>query len=368
MSELILELPVSVSDILTTYLDPGEAPDIALPASGGGALVVTNKRVFIFGEDESGKGTAETAPLTAVAGATAKPQGMGGALTFKLIGAGVLSEVNYPGEYLDNYKEAADFINKAAEENAVKGAAEGICPKCGAIVPDGSAYCPKCGVQIAVICSVCGSPCAPDDLFCHRCGSKVVPFDTRCFRCGMRVARNMAFCPECGAPIGNKCPNCGSRFEAGWKVCPVCGRRPADGVAQPTKFKEAPAAKSSSASPGGESHNAKGMELFNNEDVDGAIAEFALACQADPTNTAYLCNYAVALDEAERYDESEKVYEKVLSIDPEDPCALLNLGYIKNENGDGDTAKAMWRKILEVAPDSDEATDARDALDHAANV
>ena len=59
MSELILELPVSVSDILTTYLDPGEAPDIALPASGGGALVVTNKRVFIFGEDENFKAMKE---------------------------------------------------------------------------------------------------------------------------------------------------------------------------------------------------------------------------------------------------------------------------------------------------------------------
>ena len=242
------------------------------------------------------------------------------------------------------------------------------CSKCGTEVDFNTQYCPKCGAQIAVICSVCGGACAPEDIFCSRCGSKVVPFDTKCFRCGMRVARNMAFCPECGAPIGRRCPNCGARFEAGWNNCPICGRRPADGVAQVTKFKEAAPAKSSSSPDSGAEHNAKGMELFNNEDVEGAIAEFAKAREADPTNTSYLCNYALALDEAERYGESEKIYEEVLAIDPEDPCALLNLGYIRNEQGDGDTAKAMWRKVLEVAPDSDEASDAQDALDHAANV
>ena len=51
-----------------------------------------------------------------------------------------------------------------------------------------------------------------------------------------------------------------------------------------------------------------------------------------------------------------------MKINPRELPAYLNMGYLYNERERTSEAREMWEKVVQLAPDSDEANEARDNL------
>ena len=73
--------------------------------------------------------------------------------------------------------------------------------------------------------------------------------------------------------------------------------------------------------------------------------------------------YGQALFESGRHDEARSVFETALALDPENLIALRHLGDIARAHGDGETARAWYRRVLESDPRNDEIAGILASLD-----
>ena len=55
-------------------------------------------------------------------------------------------------------------------------------------------------------------------------------------------------------------------------------------------------------------------------------------------------------------------YRRAIELNPSEGQAYLNMGYLYNERERTSEAREMWEKVVQVAPDSEEAKEARDNL------
>jgi membrane protease subunit (stomatin/prohibitin family) len=76
------------------------------------------------------------------------------------------------------------------------------CPKCNAMVPEGTKFCVQCGttMPVAATCPKCQSVVAPGSKFCGNCGASMGP--TTCPKCNNPLAPGAKFCGSCGEKIG----------------------------------------------------------------------------------------------------------------------------------------------------------------------
>jgi Flp pilus assembly protein TadD len=196
-------------------------------------------------------------------------------------------------------------------------------------------YCRECGAVLVVSCAACGGRIMPDDKHCRYCG-RLLGTD----RVDPRAARAMH-----------------ARMTAAQQ---------AQAPSQDETVPETPAgpAESTPAMAAAEGHNQRGREMFDREDIQGAVKEFQAAVDLEPDNASYHCNLAVAYDENDQDELALREYEKTLELDPNDPTALLSLGYMYNENNQPEKARQAWDRILEIAPLSAEAQEVQDNLRH----
>jgi len=414
--DLKRDLSMLLDQELGKQLLPGERVLVSLPGSFGEAFVVTDRRAVVLREKDSGPGCDIHAyPMASVSGAEAAASGTGGYIEVKLAEPPAepdLARVYFPTYDLERFQKAAEFVKQmlssvAAAASSLQappssrqgsipgGMGGGACPQCGAALDPESAFCAQCGAQARVICSECGASSPRGGKYCRYCGRSIQEMDPTCRKCGARVVRGMTFCTECGSVLQESCANCGGRVVDVWKFCAYCGRQlgtgyvnPRTAVARhiqsrigeaqqaeqqtdqlpsamapsPPQVQTGPAAPDD-ASRTAEQHNQRGRELFDSEDLQGAIREFQAAVQLDPGNASYHSNLAVAYDENEQDAEALAEYENALRLDPNDVATLLCLGYMYNENEEADKARDAWNRILEIAPDSAEAQEARSNLD-----
>lgn|GEM_PF-1410374 len=418
LADLKHELPMGLQNDLGKQMLPGEATIISLPGSFGEAFVVTDRRAIIIRDRGAGLNTVCDIfgyPLAKVTGAAAISSGVGGYIELNLTEPVTEQDsvrVYFPSYESDKFKAAADYLAgtlkppesdaEAAQSPRVAGISSqfgaGTCSKCGAKIEQGVAFCQQCGAQISAICAGCGGATPFGSAYCCNCGVAMLEFPPQCPTCGKRVRFWMIFCPDCGTYLHPQCMECGTRIQPEWKYCASCGRRIGSDQINPRstqasmrrlqQLKEtrrtsqdepeaqpvvtpapaaapAPAVTSSlTSNSAAEEHNAKGRELFDNDDIEAAISEFEIAVSLDPGNASYHSNLAVAYDELERDDEALVEYNKALSIDPNDLTALLSLGYMYSEKAEFEKAKEVWDRVLEIAPQSAEAQEVRDNLRH----
>lgn len=395
------ELPVGLQDDLSREMGVNETVEASLPGSIGEALVITDRRVIVLRERESGSGTRSDVysyGFGKVLGANAVQSGTGGYIEIKLSDPPAdpdHARVYFPSYDIAAFQAAAAYIDSAVssggrnargESGAGAGESGGpVCSGCGAAAAPRDVFCSRCGTQLQAICKLCGRAMPPDSVHCAGCGSIVVEFSPDCPQCGGRVQNWMSYCPDCGSVLGVKCAACGMSVAPGWKHCASCGRllgsESLDASAARSLQRRlqqqrdaAKAARESAAAPApttppgsisqAQQHNVRGQELFENEEIEAAIAEFERAVDLDPANPTYHCNLAVAYDEAGRDEDALAEYEKTLELDPDDLTALLSLGYLYNENGDSERAQVVWSRILVISPNSAEAQEVRDNLRH----
>src|SRR5690349_6870008 len=74
--------------------------------------------------------------------------------------------------------------------------------------------------------------------------------------------------------------------------------------------------------------------------------------------------YGQALFESGRHDEARSVFETALALDPENLIALRHLGDIARAQGDNETARAWYRRVLESDPRNEEIAGILTSLDN----
>lgn len=103
---------------------------------------------------------------------------------------------------------------------------------------------------------------------------------------------------------------------------------------------------------------------FDGERYQDAIKWYEEALRLEPNNVNASTDLGVSYYYANNPDRALKQFEHSLSIDPKHTKTLLNQGIVRAfGKQDLDGATASWRRVVELAPDSQEGQAARRALD-----
>lgn len=222
-------------------------------------------------------------------------------------------------------------------------------------------------------CWQCGTPVSENSPVCGSCGTPTQqPSHFRCPECDTAAERTHVYCTGCGTQIQPCCSDCDRPMQSDWSFCPACGgeaARPEDdrgaalsrsgGTAYETPDKPPPA-----PGPEAERANKLGVSAFENERFDEALEHFEEAVRWDPGNVEYLLNTAVTQGELGLLDSQEDLLNRVLQLSPCNSRALLYLGEIALEREQPAVAREYWEQVIQAAPESEEATEARENLDH----
>jgi tetratricopeptide (TPR) repeat protein len=99
-------------------------------------------------------------------------------------------------------------------------------------------------------------------------------------------------------------------------------------------------------------HFDKGMKLYREKRDAEALAEFQNAARLDPKDPQAVNNVGFVLFRMGKYGEAIEWLKKTLSLDPKRAVAWLNLGDTCEAAGDKPQAVAAWQKYIELAPAS----------------
>jgi hypothetical protein len=240
---------------------------------------------------------------------------------------------------------------------------------CGQPLPENAAYCASCGRGVRPRCGLCNTVFSDKAQFCTSCGApRNFARPLQCPNCSIRLMGGGNFCPGCGQLLYRLCTNCGMQQMSGWLHCPVCNQ-PTDAQAMPEGFTGGELPPTAVPAVGGDSPtalaeilNQEGAAAFERSQYQDAEQLFRRATQLDPDEPLYLTNLAAVLGELGQEAEAEQTLQYALQIDPEDPATLLSVGNFIADRDRMDEAAGYWRKILEIAPESEEAEEARESL------
>jgi cytochrome c-type biogenesis protein CcmH/NrfG len=103
---------------------------------------------------------------------------------------------------------------------------------------------------------------------------------------------------------------------------------------------------------------------FDAERYQDAIKWYEEALTLDPKNVNASTDLGVSYYYSNQPDRALKQFDHSLAIDPKHTKTLLNQGIVRAfGKQDLDGATASWRKVVEIAPDSQEGQAAKRALD-----
>jgi RNA polymerase subunit RPABC4/transcription elongation factor Spt4 len=382
---LIEALPEGLQIALNGALAQGEALLIAVKANPREALAVTAERVLTLKEPAiTGSGPVEIreVALAAVSNVRAEPRPIGGRLAWDSAQPGTPAYIDFPGMETPKFERVADRLRQLLGGGAVgpspSAAAPAAartgrgCPKCQTPIPEGGAWCPSCGLQALDPCWECGRALPEGANFCSFCGTpNSEPAVAACPACKAAVPRGHGYCPACGAQARIVCEECDRPMRREWKHCPACGGTPGDaGGSRQLQEAVAPAslreggAQLPPSFQGGEAEdlNQQGVAAYQAGDLRTAASHFEAATQADPRNASYFTNLGVAYGELGDDLRAFTAYQRAVELNPRELQAYLNMGYLYNERERATEAREVWEKLIRLAPDSEEADEARENL------
>ncbi len=98
-------------------------------------------------------------------------------------------------------------------------------------------------------------------------------------------------------------------------------------------------------------------------DFDLAYTDLKRVTVTDPGDTSALLLLASAARQTERLAEAEQLLEKIAADREADPAYWLELGNLKDAEGDTAAARSAWLKVAQMAPDSGAALAAQRNLE-----
>jgi len=167
----------------------------------------------------------------------------------------------------------------------------------------------------------------------------------------------------------------------GW----IIGSQRATGVVVPPAAAAAPAAASTSGQAAPAFDEARAAELktradrnpndaetrvqlgnlyFDAERYDEATRWYEQAIQVDPKNVNASTDLGIAYYYSNQPDRALAQFDRSLAIDPKHAKTLLNIGIVRAfGKQDLDGAEKAWQRVIELAPNTQEAEVARKGLD-----
>jgi radical SAM superfamily enzyme YgiQ (UPF0313 family)/tetratricopeptide (TPR) repeat protein/glycosyltransferase involved in cell wall biosynthesis len=113
----------------------------------------------------------------------------------------------------------------------------------------------------------------------------------------------------------------------------------------------------------GLAHNDLGVLYYNKGDKEKALLHYEKAVSLNPGNPTFLKNLAdFYYVELKRIDEATGLYEKILSVRPQDVETLLILGNIRVESRKFQDARSYYLRALEIDPNNELASQMVGAL------
>ncbi|QLE56662.1 tetratricopeptide repeat protein [Nostoc sp. TCL26-01] len=97
-------------------------------------------------------------------------------------------------------------------------------------------------------------------------------------------------------------------------------------------------------------HNDLGVDLYNQNKLNEAIAEYRKAIELDPNFALAHVNLGVALKAQGKLDEAITAYRQAIKIDPNSRNAHYNLGISLKAQGKLDEAIAAYRQAIKIDP------------------
>lgn len=265
------------------------------------------------------------------------------------------------------------------------------CPNCNEALPVGAKFCSNCGAQVgeANSCPHCGGALKPAAKFCHHCGQTI--------REAASPSRSAAAHDEGGPPV--EAPESASPISRSWKttLLPLIGIPVLVGIIFLLTYKQQnPQPISSSAGMPQAETDGKGQSMASMENVFQQIEKFKNDLQANPKDTTALLALGSMYEIANRLEETADYYRRYLEIEPENAqvrmslagvyynnqqrqqalnelqevlkyhpehdYAMYNMGVIYLAEGKKDEAVKWWHKVIDVAPSSELAHNAREQI------
>jgi tetratricopeptide (TPR) repeat protein len=98
-----------------------------------------------------------------------------------------------------------------------------------------------------------------------------------------------------------------------------------------------------------------GNLLWARGDVGGAIKEYECAIELMPDEALPLWSLANVYENQELWDQAEALYEKAVTLDPNDGIARMNFGRMLGKKGDPIRAKIHLERALSIDPHDEKA-------------
>lgn len=94
----------------------------------------------------------------------------------------------------------------------------------------------------------------------------------------------------------------------------------------------------------------KGVELFNQQNIEEAKSAFEMAAVIKPDNTDAYRNAALCYERLGNYEKAVESMQKVIDLEPGNTEAHMQLGTIHYNNKEFEKAAAEFEKVLELDP------------------
>ncbi|MEW5798932.1 MAG: tetratricopeptide repeat protein [Bacteroidota bacterium] len=102
--------------------------------------------------------------------------------------------------------------------------------------------------------------------------------------------------------------------------------------------------------------------LMDAHKTEEAIGYFERGVKLQPGNDSLLLDLSVCYFQIRQYDMAMKTTDRILRLYPDHPRALLNKGAIYASQNKPDTAAAIWNRLIQRSPETEEAEQAKHYL------
>ena len=107
-----------------------------------------------------------------------------------------------------------------------------------------------------------------------------------------------------------------------------------------------------------------GNDYFDTHQPQKAVDAYAKALELEPKNADVLTDQGIMYRQLMDYDKAIANFEKASKLDPKHVQSLFNMGIVYSQDlKQNEKAIKAWNRVIEIAPTSQQATQARAGID-----